>query len=122
MTLLQWIVFGETGVSSKTMWAALLGVVTDGNKGGLFDVPHDKDDFKRCYKLYNECGLSKTDLEKVSTVFPWWKPFIENWETLCEMCQAGSQMHEYISKLELESRNIAGWVEVEPGHWKLIKN
>ncbi|MCB0374546.1 MAG: hypothetical protein KDD04_01355 [Sinomicrobium sp.] len=47
MTLNEWIINGETGISSKTMWAAITGTVTAGRKGYGFDVPHDPDDFRR---------------------------------------------------------------------------
>lgn len=121
MTVLSWVVLGETGTSSKTMWAAITGAVSDGDKGWNFDVPCDTDDFSRCYKLYKECNLTKSDLQKVSTVFPWWKPFIDNWETLCTMYESRTPMFEYISGLENESRRINGWVETSPGHWRKQK-
>ena len=118
MTLNEWVVLGDVGTSSKTMWAAITGAVTNGSKGGHFDVPYDWDDFSRCYKLVRDCHLLNDDLQKVSNVFPWWKPFIDNWGKLCNMYESGSPMFGYIQSLEKESRIIDGWVESSPGRWE----
>lgn len=121
MTLLEWIVTGEVGTSSKTMWSAITGAVSGGDKGFYFDVPYDEDDFSRCYKLYKSCNLTKEDLQKVSTVFSWWKPFIDNWDMLCELYEKDKPMYEYVQGLEKESNILAGWLEISPGHWRYKK-
>ena len=79
MTLLEWITTGEVGISSKTMWAAIMGTFPLGHgKGWDFDVPHDGDDFRRCLELVNKCQLGKKDLQKVKNSVPWFAPFIDN--------------------------------------------
>jgi hypothetical protein len=83
-TLDEWIIFGHTGRSSKTMWAALkdLPTLKYCGRGGYLDIPYDYADFSRCYGLYKSCQLTETDLQKVATVLPWFAPFIKHWHEL----------------------------------------
>ena len=48
--MIQWIATHHVGISSKTMWSALMQVEIDPNVN--YDVPYDVDDFSRCYDLY----------------------------------------------------------------------
>ena len=52
LTLDEWIINGDLGISSKTMWAALKDEDISQTHG---DKPYDYDDFSRCYKLYFLC-------------------------------------------------------------------
>lgn len=83
MTQLEWIVSNDTGLSSKTMWAAINGV----NKCQTWghNVPWDVSDFGRCYRYYKNCGLTKYDLQKVKKSVPVFVPFIDNWDKLVEL-------------------------------------
>lgn len=117
MNLDEWIIYGEIGISSKTMWAAITGIVTGGSMRFDFNVPHDSDDFSRCYKLWKQCGITAEQLNRVSTVFPWWKPFIDNWDKLVSMFENKEPMYEYIQTLEYESMILDGWVEISKGSW-----
>lgn len=83
--MLKWIIGDKTGVSSKTMWTAIMGIDISNPPAFRFDIPHDADDFSRCLNLYNECELTKDDLSKVSAMFPEWKCIIDNWQTLTDM-------------------------------------
>ena len=49
MTPIEWLMSGDTGISSETICA----VMTGSKKGGVFgaDIPHDVADFGRCYRL-----------------------------------------------------------------------
>lgn len=132
MTQNEWIISWETGVSSKTMWAAINGVAKrDGahtkgthTKGGKYDVPYDPSDLKRCVDYLLKTGLSDSDLIKVKEVFPWYAPFIDNWGKL--MTTYYLELHkgvmpetyDYIQKLEKEAKMLDGWVEVSPGSWR----
>jgi hypothetical protein len=110
VTLNEWIVQGEVGISSKTMWAALQNIEYNGNK------PYDPDDFSRCFKFYMLCRLTKDDLEKIAIKLPYWKPYIDNWEELSRMYSLNVVnnwktseeigMYEFMSKLEKESDKI----------------
>jgi hypothetical protein len=95
MTPIEWIANGEIGTSSKTMWCAIMGVPCDGA-----DVPHDPDDFVRCFKLIlGVDGWNTKDiLARVVRAYPWWKPYIDAWDGLCDLCRkmlAASKPYNY---------------------------
>ena len=111
MTLLEWMIYGETGISSKTMWAALLGIEEKGEfRGkGNFDIPYDPDDFSRCYKLWKQCDITPEQLNKVKKAFVWWSPFIDNWDKLVCMYENKDRgIYKYMKTLVDEARILAG--------------
>lgn len=124
MSLQEWIVRGEVGISSKTIWAALTGAVKGGIKGLDFDVPKDPDDFRRCRKLVQQCQLSTTDLQQVKVVFPWYAPFIDNWDKLNELYGnppvggTCDKLYDYMQTLNEESMVLAGWERTGINSWK----
>ena len=79
-----WIVNGRTGISSRTMWAALNDAY-DQESGASYDIPHDAADFGRCYRYVEATGLSLEDIQQVGEIIPWWKPITDEWESLCEL-------------------------------------
>lgn len=101
MNLDEWIVNGRVGISSKTMWSALKGIEI---KTGRDDKPYDPDDFSRCYMLVSECNVSKSDLQKIPKAFPYWKPYIDNWDKLTEM-------YETNEKDKWVNKNVIGMFE-----------
>jgi hypothetical protein len=113
MTLDDWIINGETGVSSKVIWACLKDVKIHRNYG---DIPYDPDDFSRCYKFFKECNLTFPELYIVSEKLPHWKPFIDNWEILSDMYEENVKtnwhksdeigMYAFMKTLEKESNSI----------------
>lgn len=104
MTLNEWIIFGEVGASSKTIWGVVTGALNrESSKRYRPCIPYDRDDFGRCYKLYVECNLKEADLQKVKEVFPVWTPFIDNWSKLASMYETGENMYEYIKTLVRQS-------------------
>ena len=89
MTLDEWIISGDTGSSSKTMWAALKGIKIDNAKERRFDYPYDNADFGRCYRLVKNCNVSKEELLKVKEVFKWLAPLIDSWDDLAALYEKG---------------------------------
>ena len=81
--MIAWIGCHTVGISSRTMWCAIMGV-----KCREADVPYDVDDFSRCYDLYKFCELTPADLQKVANRYPYWRPIIDQWDELCEMYAA----------------------------------
>jgi len=78
MTPEQWIVAGRTGASSKTIWAALVGV-----KNALDpSVPLDPSDFGRCFQLLKLVPGWRERLPEVATAFPMWGPMVAAWDEL----------------------------------------
>lgn len=124
MTQAEWIVSGDAGISSKTMWAALNGVdMSNAVKGGRFDVPYDPADFGRCYRFYTKCNLTRKDLETIREKVKWWAPFIDNWNELERLYQSeyGDRMpntYDLIQKLEEQSKILGGWVKISEGYWE----
>jgi len=50
-----WIANGQQGMSSKTMWNCFMG-----NKNYPINIPHDPDDFSRCWRLLESVPEWKT--------------------------------------------------------------
>ncbi len=110
MTLNEWVVFGEIGVSSKTIWGVVTGAITHEN-AILHDrylvtcYPSDTGDFRRCYLLYKHCNLTMEDMRKVADVFSCWTPFVDNWELLCKLFEEGAYESLYNKLLEIRKEN-----------------
>lgn len=133
MTFNQWIIQGETGVSSKTIWAGLTESGASKYKAGPYDVPGDVWDLRRCLLLMKQCNVPTEDLQKVVAAFPWWKPFVDNWEKLKSLYnreydangfRIANRYHcsELIQELEIESRLLGGWKQTGPSSWKLVRD
>ena len=108
-----WIVAGKKGTSSETMWVALMKENVDPKF--MHDIPYDPDDFSRCYELY-KFALNKEDLNVIARVFPYWKPYVDNWDKLCEMFEKNVSenwvnskeigMYEFMKELRKQSDKI----------------
>lgn len=120
----EWIVNGEVGISSKTMWAALVGVIPENSgKGFKFDVPHDPDDFRRCKLFVEQCGLTSQDLKIIKMRVSWFAPFIDNWAELNRLYAEESpngecpKLYAFMKELEEQSMVLAGWHKTSPYSW-----
>lgn len=77
-----WLINGEHGISSETMFKYLDGRdITRGKEC----TPSDPDDFKRCYKLLQAVPQWKSQLHKMKAVSPVWEKLVDNWDKLTEM-------------------------------------
>jgi hypothetical protein len=128
MTLDEWIVNGEVGVSSKTMWSAIKGVAKGNEQMGWnFDTPSDPDDFRRCYLFYKQCNLTKEDLQTVAKVFKWYKPFMDAWDEMVKLYEEESpkrscpKLYARMEELNNEARTLDGWVQKSPNWWERKK-
>lgn len=82
----EWIIEGEVGTSSKTIWAVMMGIVkTPKSCGGNYDTPRDPDDFSRCYKLLKLFPQWESRIDEVGVMFPKWQPFCREWDKLTKM-------------------------------------
>lgn len=77
-----WLLNGERGTSSETMFKYLDG--RDITKGRM-SHPLDPDDFKRCYKLLQAVPQWKSKLYQMRHVSPVWDKLVDNWDKLTEM-------------------------------------
>lgn len=75
----EWVGNGDTGTSSLTIWAVLMD---RRSPHGRFDVPHDPDDFGRCYRLLQVMPEWRARLPEVAQRVPAWGPFVREWDTL----------------------------------------
>ena len=73
----QWIVGRDTGTSSKTIWAVMMGVNPDWPS-----TPLDVDDFGRCIRLITVCPEFRPRLQEVADKYPRWKPLVDDWKEL----------------------------------------
>lgn len=82
--MIEWIATHRVGISSKTMWTALMGIDTKAScKYVKHDIPYDAADFELCYDLVSFCEITPAyDFPKITAVFPWYAPILDRWETL----------------------------------------
>ena len=116
--MLEWIGTRHVGVSSRTMWCALMGVARygDGSYSG-FDVPYDWDDFSRCYDLVTYGEVTKEELQKVVEVFPYYKPIIDRWDDLVEayLSPGGKGVYQILDSVYSEVMRLKGYVNLGGG-------
>jgi hypothetical protein len=87
--ILQWVIGDDTGISSKTIWAVMTGAVTKKDVEDfprparhLFDVPHDPDDFGRCYRLLKIAPEWRVRLNEMYGIFPEWELMAKYWNAM----------------------------------------
>ena len=143
----EWIIFGAVGTSSRTIWAVLTGTVIKYEDSWVFDVPHDPDDFSRCYALICHFPEWRSRLSEVASIFPMWVPFTREWDVLEGMyhdyCRARAvadeerrehpilakrhsreaydKIYSFMCGLREEGMKLDGWVQTSPGSWRKDK-
>src|SRR5690554_43536 len=65
----EWLLTGDRGISSETIFGAITGLVINRRKY----PPADPADFYRCYKLINAVPEWKSELHKVAELSKTWK-------------------------------------------------
>lgn len=80
MTPIEWLLGGDTGISSKTICAVMTGSEM---KGGFPpDIPYDPGDFGRCYRLLIHFPEWRNRLPEVAAKHPKWGPMVQAWDEL----------------------------------------
>jgi hypothetical protein len=74
-----WIVGGDVGQSSKTIWAAMLGI--DLGEDGA-NHPHDPADLGRCLRLLELMPEWTPRLPELAALDPCWHALVEHWNDL----------------------------------------
>lgn len=118
--MLEWIGTRHVGVSSRTMWCALMGVARDGDSCYAgFDAPHDSDDFSRCYDLVNYGEVTKEELQKVVEAFPFYKPIIDRWDELTEayLSPGCKGVYQILDGTRDEVMKLMGYVKMGGGYY-----
>ena len=122
----EWIISHDTGTSSKTIWAVMMGAITGREHWYAFDIPHDPDDFGRCHRLLQHIPEWRNRLNEVAEIFPKWKPMVREWDRLTLMYignlhggrEYSDEMYKFMSKLNDEGRIADGWKQTGPGSWE----
>lgn len=81
--LIEWLLNGNTGISSKSMAAVAVG--TKLGDGWGFDAPHDPSDFSRCYKLVQRVPEIRRFFPQIGRRIPKFKGILDNWDNLCRI-------------------------------------
>ena len=127
MTPIQWLFGNDTGISSKTLLAAMLGEDYE-----QADVPLDAADFGRCWRLLALFPDWRARLHEVPKRFPKWGPMVAIWpeletlykaylierESIRESFKAGPALLAFLKKINSvqdDCMRAAGWVESRPG-------
>jgi hypothetical protein len=79
----EWLLKGDRGISSETIFGAISGLVISSCKY----PPADPSDFYRCYKLIKAVPEWKSELHKVAELSKTWKNVIDNWDKLSELLE-----------------------------------
>jgi hypothetical protein len=74
-----WIVSGDVGQSSKTIWATMLGI--DLGEDGT-NHPHDPADLGRCLRLLELMPEWKPRVPELAALEPCWRALVEHWDNL----------------------------------------
>jgi len=80
MTPLEWMMSGDTGISSKTIMCVMTGTKIRDRFGA--DFPYDPSDFGRCYRLLKHFPGWKDRLQEVANKYQAWQPLVDNWDEL----------------------------------------
>lgn len=129
MTPGRWILGNDTGVSSQTIWAVMMNEATAENikemsvSGCYFDIPHDPDDFGRCYRLLLHFPEWRARIKEMGNVFPKWKPMADCWNQLEGLYLEESpdgrcpQLYARMRELVAEGMLLDGWEKKCEGLW-----
>lgn len=116
--MLEWIGTRHVGVSSRTMWCALMGVANSETPTYYgFDTPYDRDDFSRCYDLVVYGEVTKEELKMVVEVFPFYKPIIDRWDALVEayLSPGGKGVFQILESTRDEVMELMGYIKMGVG-------
>lgn len=121
--MLQWIGTRNVGISSRTMWCALMGVANSETPTYYgFDTPHDWDDFSRCYDLVVYGEVTKEELQMVIEAFPFYKPIIDRWDHLVEayLSPDGKGVFQILESTRDEVMGLMGYVNMGGGLYRKL--
>lgn len=83
----EWIVGRDTGLSSKALWAVMMGVKSDGS------YPSDGSDLGRCLRLLEAVPEWEARLPEMASISPYWKALVEHWPELKAMHSKAAKTH-----------------------------
>lgn len=129
MTPTDWLLSGDTGISSETICAVMVGATAR-----RVDIPYDTDDFGRCYRLLTLFPEWRARLPEVAKRFPKWGPMVMAWDELTSLYErlcdpdgrytwasnkeAAKTINERMRALADDCRIADGWKRTGPGSWE----
>lgn len=78
----NWLLSGDTGISSESMLVTALGIKSKRVGMHGLNAPYDPSDFKRCLELVKEIPEIKEFFPEISKKIPVFKKILENWNEL----------------------------------------
>ena len=94
---LDWIIGPDTGLSSKCIWAAMMG-----RPQPVANCPHDLDDFGRCWRLLALIPGWRDRLSEMAEHYSEWAPLVREWEKLETIYE------RFISATDMDDRAAIG--------------
>lgn len=82
--ILNWLVNGRVGLSSKAMACAIAGVEIDDKHDRVFH-PRDPDDLNRCIQFLIWAPEARNHFDKVAKLSPTWAKLVIHWNEV-ESC------------------------------------
>lgn len=82
LDLLDWLKFGERGISSETIFTVLTGINALG--GHDKSHPYDPADFRRCRLLLERCPLLFARFHYMARLSREWEALTLHWTQICE--------------------------------------
>lgn len=94
--MMSWILGNDTGASSQSIWGSIMGI-DDYSPS----IPHDADDFGRCWRLLSIFNREEIDIimTEVAEKHQIWKPYANRWEEFEELFVSG-QVQELSKRLK----------------------
>ena len=83
---LEWLAFGERGISSETILSNLTGAPI--RLPSKWDHPYDPADFRRCRLLLEAVPELAGRLHQMSSVSPEWAALVRDWQGICTAMDA----------------------------------
>lgn len=121
MTPMDWMLSGDTGISSECICAVMTGSkCRDGRP------PSDPSDFGRCYRLLQHFPEWKARMGEVAAKFPEWTALVREWDALTALYELekknpngmAPKLYDRMQVLNDEGRLAAGWTKIGPGSWR----
>jgi hypothetical protein len=121
MTPIEWLLSGDTGISSECICAVMTG-----SKFRDDSPPSDPSDFGRCYRLLQKFPEWKARMGEVAAKCPEWSALVREWDSLTDLFEAESKnksgnaprLYARMKVLLDEGRIAAGWTKTGPGSWR----
>lgn len=76
-----WVVGDDTGISSKMIFAKMLGAESAPSMP-KHSHPRDPDDFGRCYRLLDRVPQWRARIGEMADISPTWRRLAEHWDEL----------------------------------------